>query len=143
MKFLETKGLHIYSTPPALNVKYLNLTRGQLPTPRSATCNLGSKESGSDRTERKDVKMSFFTVFCLRYFHPLHRSLLSAQKPTKQIPLIHSKMLRTWVQRQGIHTCYYTPTKSIDLMVAWSTRMLEHLHGVWRHLSQTSTGRLS
>lgn len=67
-EILETKGLHIYSIPPALNVKYLNLTRGQLPTPRSATCNLGSKESGSDRTERKDAKMSFFTVFCVEIF---------------------------------------------------------------------------
>ena len=68
MKFLETKGLHIYSTPPALNVKYLNLTRGQVPTPQSAMFNLGSKKSGSDRKEREDAKMSFFTVFCLEMF---------------------------------------------------------------------------
>lgn len=68
MKFLETKGLHICSNPSALNVKYLNLTRGQLPTPQSAIFNLGSKKSGSDRKEREDAKVSFFTVFCLKIF---------------------------------------------------------------------------
>lgn len=47
------------------------------------------------------------------------------------------------VQYQGIHACYYTSTKIMDFMVAWSTRMLEHQHCVWRHISHSSTSRQS
>lgn len=83
MKFPETRGLHIYSTPPALNVKYLNLTRSQLPTPQSAMFNLGSKKPGSDRKERDDAKMSFFTVFCLEIFSSFTALLFKHMKTNK------------------------------------------------------------
>lgn len=137
MKFLETRGLHIYSTPPALNVKYLNLTRGQLPTPQSATFNLGSKKPGSERKEREDAKISFFTVFCLEILSSFTALLFKHMKTNKTSSYPQQKVLQTLALHQGIRTCYYTSTKSIDLMVAWPTRMLEHQHCVWRHLSHS------
>lgn len=55
--------------PPhtSLNIKYLILTEGQLPTPPSAMFSLGSKKPGCNR-KREDTKMSFFTVFFIEIF---------------------------------------------------------------------------
>ena len=142
MKLLETKGLHIYSTPPALNVKYPSLTRGQLPTPQSATFNLWSKKSGSDRNRREDAKRNF--LYCLLPWDIfIHYSVPFQAHENQQVDSCdpQQKVLQTWVQHQGIHACCYTSTKSTDLMVAWSTRMLEHQHSVWRRPSHSSASR--
>lgn len=134
MKFLETKGLHIYSTPPALNIKYLRLAGGQLLTPQSVTFSLGCKKSGSDRNEKENAKISLITVFCLEIFSPFTVFHFKHMKVNKTGRFLGStvKGVTTQVQHKGIHACYHTSSKSIGLMVAWSIRILKHQLGVWR-----------
>lgn len=87
MKFLGTKGLHIYSTPPSLNLSPSHGRSASYPSACHAQPGM-QKKPGSNRKERQDVKMSFY-CFCLVFI------LIKCMKPNKMGRLL-------WLVTKGV-----------------------------------------